>query len=615
MHQLSFLAPEPALPVRAIKPRPYQLDAIMETVEAFSRGERGVILRIPTGGGKTLTGAMIADWWIQSAENNRVLVLSHERQLVWQFAQELDDYFGESPAIEMGDRHAGAADMQFNKIVVASRATLLHRNKGGEMRSRLAKFDPTKYNWLVLIDEVHRYSYGLKSCGHIFEWFEKNPASRRLGITATPERSDKVSLSRICPHIGIDYKLYDIDGGPCAVRDGWAVPYDQRYICVQGVDFTALKEVAGDFDDHELESILNTQAQLAALCEPMMEMVGERRTLIFSPTRKMAHDVAAYINAKLGDNAAFSLDGEVPDEERLDTYRRHQNGVFQFLSVCGLCREGYNDPGIQAVAVFRPTKSRSLAEQMKGRGCRPLRGLVDQYATPEERRAAIALSEKPNCMIVDLVGVTGVGDCASTAHLMAVGKPDDVIARANANMAAQPGKGWDVAAEIHKAEAELKKEAEERAAALRRAQEERQRREEERARARREIAEHRARLGASVSYNTFRVDQGNISGGATYNSFGQEMATYKQKRWLAANNVAFDEKVLTKKKASDMIYSEMKKQQWRDSKKPNQPQQPPKPSAPPKPIAATHHPHQPQKQVRIEDIDFDEAFSVLRDRE
>ena len=99
----------------------------------------------------------------------------------------------------------------------------------------------------------------------------------------------------------------------------------------------------------------------------------------------MAYRVANHLNARAGFVVAHALDGSTPDLQRREVYARHQRGDFQFLCVCGLCREGYNDPGVGAIAVFRPTKSRSLAEQMKGRGSRPLRGLVDGLETAEER--------------------------------------------------------------------------------------------------------------------------------------------------------------------------------------------------------------------------------------
>ena len=63
---------------------------------------------------------------------------------------------------------------------------------------------------------------------------------------------------------------------------------------------------------------------------------------------------------------------------------------------------------------------------MKGRGCRPLRGIVDGLDSPEDRLAAIKASAKPNALIIDLVGITGMGKAKTTAHILNTGKPDEI---------------------------------------------------------------------------------------------------------------------------------------------------------------------------------------------
>ena len=121
------------------------------------------------------------------------------------------------------------------------------------------------------------------------------------------------------------------------MNDGWAVPYDQRFVTVHGVDFKNLKEVAGDFDADQLDEILAQREQLLSLVRPTLDLVGNRRTIIFNPGVNMAKLVASTINSEPGYNeSAMWLSGEV-SEERQDIYRRHQKGQFQFLSVCGLC--------------------------------------------------------------------------------------------------------------------------------------------------------------------------------------------------------------------------------------------------------------------------------------
>lgn len=475
-------------------PRDYQSLAINNSMRLWDDGHVGVLCRLPTGAGKTLTGTMIADLWLQRGEDHRVLILAHEIQLIDQFAQEVEDILHVRPAIEMGAQHCRGDE----KIIVGSRQTLYVKKAADGEVSRLFKFRPER-NWLLICDESHRWTRSMPSCKAIVEWFEQNPNHRRLGLTATPERSDKIAFTSLFSGVASDYRLFDVDGGPCAVNDGWAVPYDQRFIVVEGVDFKNIPDFKNtkDFDPHELEKILCEQETLASLCDPMIDLVGKRRTLIFSPTTAMAKNVALYLNAKMGYEAAKSLDGGFPDALRKTIYKQHQTGEFQFLSVCGLCREGYNDPDIQAVAIFRPTKSRSLAEQMKGRGCRPKRGTVSSEMTPDERRYAIATSDKPACMIIDLVGATGLGDVPSTVDILADGKPDEVKQRATKKLLQQPqDEVGDVQKAIKDAEQEISEEKRvARELALAKAQAE---------------ADRRAKLKADVKYTSRQVGSGQV---------------------------------------------------------------------------------------------------------
>lgn len=517
-----FDAPKEELATEASPPafrlRDYQQAAIDNAFILWGDGSVGCIARIPTGCGKTITATMAADRWIKQGPEYKVMVFCHERQLVHQFAEEIYDVRGKRPLIEMGDDKITATQIRKaeNDIFVCSKMSLWSREiedafSGDTIREqpRLDKFDNLKYKWLLIIDELHKYQAGQKSFRHIIEHFRANPACKTLGITATPERGDKKTLAKLTPDIAYDYVLFDIDGGKCAVTDGWAVAYDQRFIVVEGVDFKTIKEVAKDFDEGQLELELTTTEALASCVKPMLEQVGKRSTLIFCVTKAAAKMTAGYINALREEGGthgeAVEIDGDMPDRARKDTYLRHQKGEFQFLAVCGLCREGYNDPNIAAVAVFRPTKSRPLAEQMKGRGCRPMRGVVNSEMTAEERIEAIARSPKPNCIVVDLVGISGMADCASTAHLLASGKPDEVIYKANANALkkakANPNASIDMAEEIRSVEREI---AAERQAKLDAAK---KRKEEEEERERRK-AKRRAALGAEVRYRSTSVGQG-----------------------------------------------------------------------------------------------------------
>lgn len=485
-----------SVPKLIFTPRPYQAESINNFYDLSDNGSEGSIIRCFTGGGKTFIGAMACERWIERSSNHFVMVLTHERQLAFQFRDELREALQIPIGLEMGTdgaiSHFGAHGTP--RIIVASRATLAEK----EEQSRLYKFDYSK-NWLLIIDECHRYAYKLKSCRHIIDWFEQNTTHRRLGLTATPERGDGVSLGRLFPDVALDYPMFDLTGEKSAINDGWCVPFDQRFISVEGVDFKNINSLAGDFDKDELDEALRRREALLSMCRPLLDLSEDNRTIIFSPGVKTASGVASTLN-EFKPNSARSLDGEAHDDIKKATYEDHQTGKFQYLSVCGLCREGYNDPGIKVVAIFRPTKSKPLAEQMKGRGCRPLKGTVDGLDTAQERREAIAASDKPNCMIVDLVGVTGMPPVATTAHLLASGKPDEVIERANENAMENNGP-TDMVEELEKAERQINEEAE---AAKQKYI--------EKLRLEKEEAERLAKIKGDVKYSSHKVNNRDIGG-------------------------------------------------------------------------------------------------------
>ncbi len=565
-------------------PRAYQISAHDNTVGSWGHGDRGSMIRIFTSGGKTFIACMLMNTWLNRGPDYRVMVISYEKQLVWQFAQEIEDFLCITPGIEMGPEKCDADDMP--KIIVACRQSLLFsppptqeqldeletfgiKNIGAvterrvttylkELRkgadnssifrdieiinaqpeardggfSRVHKFDP-KLNWLIVMDEAHRHSKKLKTIGPVVDWFWTNPISVFTGMTATPNAKNQ----DLFPFISVDYALFHATK-PCAVRDGYAVPYRQKYISVEGVDFKNVKQVKGDFDEAELEKILGEESTLAKLVQPLLDLVENRKTLIFSPGVEMAKNVAMFINARcrakcpdchksawypnklIGDGSqcscghlietvdmdkwgeqARALWGEIHPKTRAETYKDHQGGKFQFLSVCGLCREGYNDPDISCVAIFRPISEAAsyLGEQIKGRGARVLRGLIEGLATREERLAAIAASSKKDCLVVDLVGISGFQDCASTIQIYSEGVDEEVIKQAKKKLA-------KVVEEDGEADmAQLMNEAQEEVDARR----ERVRLEREEAeRKLKEHAENRAKADAEVKYTAHDVGVG-----------------------------------------------------------------------------------------------------------
>lgn len=482
-----------------LPPRPYQADALDGFRRHYADGTRGMLYRLATGCGKTYAAALTAEEWLYAdPDRRRVIAIACERTLVKQFRDELIGFLPQfDVGLEMSDDGTVHPDY-LPPITVASRQSLY---LDAAQRSRLYKFDAERYDWLVICDEAQLWAYSLPSCTHICDWFWQNPASCFLGLSATPQRGDGKTLERIFGGVCCELRL------GAAQADGYLVPFRQRFIQVDGVDFKNLHEVAGDFDEGELDAIVSDRQHLVELIEPLLRESGDRRTLVFCPGVESAKAVARAINAEIDERGlphgrAESMDGATPDDIRDEITGRHKRGESQYLVVCGLCRAGYDDPGIGCVAVFRPTKSRTLAEQMKGRGVRPLRGLLNGLATADERLAAIASSAKPDCLVIDMVGVSRMPEVASTIRIYAEAEPDEVIERAE--QIAEQDADVTVAEAVERAKQQIADEREK----ARREREERERKAAEEAR-------RQAKLRAEVHY-TARDVNGPADGGADY---------------------------------------------------------------------------------------------------
>jgi hypothetical protein len=179
-----------------------------------------------------------------------------------------------------------------------------------------------------------------------------------------------------------------------------------------------------------------------------------------------------------------------------------------------------------------------LAEQMKGRSCRPLRGLLNRWPLEEDREvrlAAIAGSAKPNALIVDLVGITGLADCASTLQIYAEGLPDEISKRAEEILLE---KGLEGDADVGDAVDQAKREDQE---AKARAKAEREAAEKHA----KELAERRAKAGADVAYTVHESGIGS--------QVDNKTATEKQLHMAAFLGMEIRDTYFTKKQMGRII--------------------------------------------------------------
>lgn len=395
--------------LRSLPMRPYQQAAYDSVLTQFRAANRTLVV-LPTGMGKTvLFGHVAANW-----ESGRVLIMAHRDELIRQAADKVGRIVGEQCDIEMGEDYADRGSLYRRSHVVVTSVQTMCRPR------RHSRFKPEDFG-LVVIDEAHHAV--ADTYRKVIDHFGQNSSVKLLGVTATPDRTDEAALGQVFETVAFDYQIND------GIDDGWLVPIDQRFVFVEGLDFSQCRTTAGDLNGADLERVMLEESTLHKVVDPTLQLVGDRKTLVFASSVQHAERMCEIANRHRNDCAAF-ICGTTPIEERRDILKRFAVGGFQFLFNCAIATEGFDDPGIGCVVVARPTKSRALYAQMVGRGTRTLPGVVDCFVDGDERKQAIASSTKPNVLVVDFVGNSGRHKLITTADILGGTYPDEVLERA-----------------------------------------------------------------------------------------------------------------------------------------------------------------------------------------
>lgn len=404
-----------------MRARPYQTDALNAITEEW-KTHKATLAVMATGLGKTILMAKM----VQRLFPRKVLIVVHRRELAEQAQGKVVKSTGFNAEIEMGDdmvqmnqRYIGG---YLPQVVVASVQSLASSSSG---RFRMSKFNPMEFG-AVFCDEAHHTPS--KQWRHVIDYFTSgNPNLRVLGVTATPKRADQKALGMIFDSVACNY---DIEFG---IQDGWLVPVRQQIVTVTDIDLSHVKSRAGDFSQDELAEVMEREKVLHGVVGPTLEIAEDRKTLVFTASVEQARNIAEIFNRHRPDSADW-VSGETPKPTRQAIVQKFRDGKLQFLCNCNVFTEGFDDWGIEVVAMAKPTKSWISYCQMVGRALRPQEGLVDLYTEPADRREAIETSLKPNALILDFEGNSGRHHLICTADILGGKYSEPVIALARRKM-------------------------------------------------------------------------------------------------------------------------------------------------------------------------------------
>lgn len=325
--------------------RPYQLEAVEAAWEALSRGAHPVI-KLDTGAGKSLVIAELAKRIYESG--SRVIIATHNQELVAQNAKEFEQYSG----IEPGILCAGLERTDKGHDVLFASVQSLYRP---------VKRDEIPPVSAIIIDECHLVSEKGSDAKFYPALFDGFPDAQRVGLSATPFRMDGPVYGENRYFTEKCYATDILD----LVKAGYLCPLVGVTSNIQ-LDVSKVKSVAGEFDQKQVEH-LETEAWLVSVAKNVIELSqGRKHIAVFCPTVKVA-ETAANIFTKLGMVSGVVVSDT---EDRDDVLTRWKAGVFPVMCSVNVLNTGFNFKALDCIVCLRPTESLALWLQICGRGTR-----------------------------------------------------------------------------------------------------------------------------------------------------------------------------------------------------------------------------------------------------
>lgn len=319
--------------------RPYQQQAKDAIFSEWENGIKKTLLVLPTGCGKTIVFAKVAEECVKGG--SRVLILAHRGELLDQAADKIGKSTGLGCATEKAEQTCLGS---WFRIVVGSVQSMMREK-------RLNQF-PNDYFNTIIIDEAHHCISD--SYQKVLRHF---PDAEVLGVTATPDRGDMQNLGTVFESLAYEYTL------PKAIKEGYLSPIKAVTIPLK-IDMSAVGVQAGDFKSGDIATALDPY--LESIAEEMEKYCSNKKTVVFLPLVKTSQKFRDILNNH-GFKAA-ELNGDSKDRaEILEAFDKDQYNV---LCNSMLLTEGWDCPSVDCIVVLRPTKVRSLYCQMVGRGTR-----------------------------------------------------------------------------------------------------------------------------------------------------------------------------------------------------------------------------------------------------
>lgn len=375
-----------------IVPRDYQVEAVQAIYDYFRAHPVGnPLVAMPTGTGKSVVIAMLLYSIAYHYPLERVLVLTHVKELI---DQNFAKFLALWPTAPAGIYSAGLNRRDTHtKFTFAGIASIA---------KRAAEFGRIG---LIAIDEAHLVSDSDVTMYRKFieELKRVNPHIRVVGFTATPWR---LGLGHLTDGGGLFTDVcFDITGLGAfnrLIEEGYLSPLIPKSTTTR-LDTDGVGSRGGEFVASDLQKAVDRRSVTKAALEESIELAQDRNHWLFFCSGVGHSEHVAEILCELGVEC-IAVHGKSKDRDKV--LKRFSSGSLRAVANNNVLTTGYDHPGLDFIGVLRPTQSSILWVQMLGRGTRPLYAKGYALDTKQQRLEAIMAGEKQNCLVADFANNT-----------------------------------------------------------------------------------------------------------------------------------------------------------------------------------------------------------------
>jgi DNA repair protein RadD len=337
-----------------LDPYPFQKIAINAGLKAYRHKQNSLIV-IPTGGGKSLIAAEIAG---AVAMFGRALIIVPSLDLVLQNSNALRRQFPDL-AVSICCAGLGHNDIS-GPIVIATPGSVVSKKIG--------------FFGALIIDEAHRLPEKkdavLKRI--IAKVHDQSPGAPIIGLTATPYRL-KGRLDNGVIWGKIDLEIGYLELLRLGVLAPLVGPLDAN---LYEMDTTGISKLGGDFNEGQLDKRFNVGSTTASIANDIVRLGANRKTaLVFCVSISAAYRMRDALRERGW--SCETICEKTSTEDRIKFLDDLRSGKLRAITNVATLTTGVDVPGIDLIALCRPTISTGLHVQILGRGTRIAAGKAD----------------------------------------------------------------------------------------------------------------------------------------------------------------------------------------------------------------------------------------------